>query len=199
MTLAVANLSRPGLGPLSFTLEAGECRLLRGASGAGKSLLLRALADLDPNEGEVRLDGEAREALAAPLWRRRVAYLPAETGWWAEIVGEHLADRAGAGELLAALGLPEACLDWPVSRLSSGERQRLGLIRVLLLAPRVYLLDEPTAALDAPAAAAVEALVAARLAAGAVALWVTHDDAQAARLGGRQLFMRDGRLEEPGP
>jgi len=58
--LAVRNLTRPGLEPTSFELAAGECVALRGPSGAGKTLLLRALADLDPNEGEVALDGTPR-------------------------------------------------------------------------------------------------------------------------------------------
>ena len=196
--LSVRSLSRPGLGPISLTLEAGECLVLRGPSGAGKTLLLRALADLDPNDGEVRLQGKEREQQPAPDWRRRVAYLPAETGWWAETVGAHFPEPAAARPLLATLGLPADCLDWPVARLSTGERQRLGLIRVLLLEPRVYLLDEPTGALDEAAADAVERMIRARLAAGAAAIWVTHDDTQAARLADRQLAIEAGRLREAG-
>ena len=84
--LSVTDLTRLELGPLSFSVEAGECLALRGPSGAGKSLLLRAIADLDPNEGRVSLDGESREDMPAPDWRRRVAYLAAEAGWWADTV-----------------------------------------------------------------------------------------------------------------
>ena len=196
MLLSVTNLSRSGLGPLSLELAAGECLALRGPSGSGKSLLLRALADLDPNEGLVRLAGEPREAIAAPSWRRRVAYLPAETGWWAETVAGHFADPDAAHTLLGDLALPADCLDWPVTRLSTGERQRLGLIRVLLLEPRVYLLDEPTAALDEQAGAAVERLIEARLHDGAAAIWVTHDAAQADRVADRQITIAEGRLRE---
>ena len=87
---SVRNLSRPGLEPLSFELAAGGCLGISGPSGAGKSLLLRALADLDASEGEVGLDGTRREDLPAPLWRRRVCFLPAESGWWADRVGAHL-------------------------------------------------------------------------------------------------------------
>ena len=199
MFLSVTNLRRPGLGPLSLELAAGECLVLRGPSGSGKSLLLRALADLDPNEGDVRLAGQAREAQAAPDWRRGVAYLPSETGWWTETVGAHFPDAESARPLLATLGLPEACLDWPVAQLSTGERQRLGLIRVLLLDPQVYLLDEPTAALDTDAAAAVERIIRARLEAGAAAIWVTHDAAQAARVADRQITIRDGKLDQAAP
>ena len=71
--LVVRGLRRPGLEPVSFELADGECLALRGPSGAGKSLLLRALSDLDPNKGEASLDGQAREAMAAPQWRRAVA------------------------------------------------------------------------------------------------------------------------------
>ena len=53
-----------------------------GPSGSGKSLFLRALADLDPNEGDLRLDGESREAMSGPQWRRRVTYVAGESGWW---------------------------------------------------------------------------------------------------------------------
>ena len=69
-------------------------------------------------------------------------------------------------------------------------------MRLLRLAPRVLLLDEPPAALDEAAAARVEAMLAERLAAGVAILLVTHDDAQAARLAGRRLRIADGRLED---
>ena len=52
----IADLKTPFVGPVSLSIASGECVSLRGASGAGKSLLLRAIADLDPNEGDVRLD-----------------------------------------------------------------------------------------------------------------------------------------------
>ena len=197
--LSVSSVTRPGLEPVSFELADGECIALRGPSGSGKSLLLRALADLDPNEGEVGLDGIARSATAAPDWRRQVTYLPAEPGWWAETVGSHFAESAAPALLLSRLGMPAGCLDWPVAQLSTGERQRLGLIRVLLLEPRVYLLDEPTSGLDEALAAAVEALVAEHLAAGASALWVTHDPAQARRIAGRLLEVSEGRVSEAAP
>src|SRR5215217_699140 len=172
-----------------------------GASGSGKTQLLRAVADLDPNEGTVLLDGIPRETLPAPAWRRLVAYLPAEPGWWADTVAGHFADWATAAPLAERLGLPAACGAWPVQRLSTGERQRIALVRALASGPppgpRVFLLDEPTAGLDGAAAAAVEALVAERrAAAGAGVVWVTHDAAQAGRVGRRRLLLRDGRVEE---
>ena len=194
--LRVRNLHVIGLAPVDLDLDAGDCIALSGPSGSGKTLILRSLADLDPGEGEVALDGEARDSIAAPMWRRRVAYLAAEPGWWADVVGAHFPDLAAARELAAALGLSEKFFDAPVAQVSTGERQRLALVRLLLLAPRIMLLDEPTAALDEAAAGRVEAVLAERLAAGVAILLVTHDDAQAARLAGRRLRIADGRLED---
>lgn len=155
-----------------------------GPSGGGKSRLLRAIADLDPNEGEVTLDGEDRRQMSGPEWRRRVIYLAAGPGWWAERVGEHLPDWAAAQPLVATVGLPEDCNSWPVARLSTGERQRLALVRALVRRPRVLLLDEPTSGLDGEAVVAVEAVLAAERAEhGTGILWVTHDPAQAERVG----------------
>ena len=198
--LSVRDLRRLHLAA-SFDLAAGECVVLRGPSGAGKTQLLRALADLDPNEGTVLLDGTPREAVPAPLWRGRVVYLAAEPGWWADTVGEHFPDWRAAAFLAERLGLPAACGTWPVQQLSTGERQRLALVRALVSVPppgpRVLLLDEPTAGLDEAAKAAAEALVAERRAAtGLGVLWVTHDAAQARRVARRWLLVRDGLLEE---
>lgn len=192
--LVVRGLTRPGLEPASFELDDGECIAVRGPSGSGKTLLLRAIADLDPNAGEVRLDGRPRESIPAPQWRRLIRYLAAEPGWWGEIVGEHFVDWSAAAPIVEQLGLPPEARDWPVARLSTGERQRLALIRGLECVPRVLLLDEPTAALDAVATEAVERLIAARRRDGAAVLWVTHDPAQAGRVAGRVLGIADGRL-----
>lgn len=197
--LSVSDLHRPGLGPLSFTLETGECLAVRGPSGAGKSLLLRAIADLDPNEGEVSLDGARREDMAAPDWRRRVTYLASEPGWWADRVAEHFADWPKARAIAEALGLPSDCGDWQVARLSTGEKQRLGLVRSLVIEPRVLLLDEPTSGLDPEATEAVERLIGARLAGGVSVVWVTHDRDQAKRVARRWLEIAKGQAREVRP
>jgi ABC-type iron transport system FetAB ATPase subunit len=181
-------------GPFGLALAAGDCVAVTGPSGSGKSLFLRMIADLDPNEGEVWLDGTARSSMPAPVWRRRVSYAAAEPGWWDEAVAAHFPDLAAARAMAARLGLEPAMLDGPVLRLSTGERQRLALIRALLPDPPALLLDEPTGALDGKSVALVEALLRARLGGGTAILLVSHDAALAARLGGRHLVMQDCRL-----
>src|SRR5215475_6677140 len=112
---------------VSFDLQDGECVALQGPSGVGKTLLLRSIADLDPNEGTVKLDGTLREAVPAPVWRKRVTYVAAEPGWWCDTVKEHFTDWDDALLLATRLGLPDNCGPWPIQRLSSGEKQRLAL------------------------------------------------------------------------
>ena len=194
--LTVHGLSTRVLKPTSFRLDAGECVAVQGPSGAGKSLLLRAVADLDPSTGDVRLDGITREDMSAPEWRRRVTYVPAESGWWADHVGAHFAVPERAVPRREALGRPGGALDWPVARLSTGERQRLALVRALAHGPRVLLLDEPTGALDLEATERVETLLRAELARGVGVLIVTHAPAQADRLAGRRLRVKGGEVWE---
>ena len=195
--LQVRDLCTTVLKAASLTLRTGECVAVRGPSGAGKTLLLRAVADLDPNHGSVSLDGRDRATSPGPEWRRLVGYVPAEPGWWADTVGEHFRDWAAAQVRLRQLGFTADTQSWPISRMSTGERLRMALVRALMAQPKVLLLDEPTAALDAASVTAVEALIASRLAAGLAALWVTHEPAQAGRVAHRQLLVEAGRLREP--
>lgn len=194
--LRVRGLRTKVGGPADLDLAGGEIVALSGPSGAGKSLILRAIADLDPAEGEVSLKGVPRASIPAPEWRRRVALVPAESGWWGDRVREHFSGDETALDTapIEALGLEAGALDWEVSRLSTGERHRLAIARALAMRPQVWLLDEPTAALDAAATARIEALLAAERDRGAAILLVTHDPAQAARLADRTLTVADGRL-----
>jgi ABC-type iron transport system FetAB ATPase subunit len=191
--LEIRDVRRLHLGPISFGIDAGECVSLQGPSGSGKSLLLRALADLDPHEGAVLLDGVAQNEMAGPEWRRRVGYLPAESGWWARTVGEHFVGDAD----FAALGFEREVCDWDVSRLSTGERQRLALLRLLANEPDALLLDEPTANLDAKSADAVEAMVQRYTEErGASVLWVAHDGGQRRRVASRGFVITGSMLED---
>ena len=194
--LRVRHLRRPGVSLDRLDLTQGEVMAVRGPSGAGKTLLLRALADLDASTGEIRLDGAAKDDMPGPTWRRLIGYVAAEPAWWADTVDEHVSDWTVAAGLVEALGLEPACRHWRVARLSTGERQRLALVRALALQPRVMLLDEPTAGLDAEATAAVERVLAESRDRGMGLLWVTHDHLQAARVARRALRVERGRAWE---
>lgn len=198
--LEISNLRSALIGPISLVVGAGECVAIEGMSGAGKSLFVRAIADLDPNEGSIILNGDPRDKMDADRWRSRVALLPAESGWWSDHVRDHFHDGTRTQALLHAVGLGQA-LDWGVDRLSTGERQRLALVRALARSPEVLLLDEPTAALDSASIASVEALLGGELERGVAMILVTHDSDQARRFARRRYRMADGRLSpvtEPG-
>lgn len=183
------------VGPISLELAAGECVCISGASGAGKSLLLRAIADLEPHSGTALLDDTECSALKAPAWRRRVGLLPAESAWWYERVGAHF--EAPRSDWFTRLGFPADVLDWEVGRLSTGERQRLALLRLLCNQPQALLLDEPTASLDPEAVGRVEALIAEyHTEHAAPVLWVSHDPRQIARVARRHYRIADGQLQE---
>ena len=194
--LSIRALQSPISGPCSLELGAGECVAVMGASGAGKSVLLRLIADLDPGSGEVLLNGQPRSAFSGPAWRQQVMYLAAEPAWWGPTVIEHFppGSQAALLEMASALGLRQGFIDIPLTQLSTGERQRLALLRGLLRRPQVLLLDEPTAALDETSVAAVEQLLQRCQQQGLSLLWVTHSQAQAARVGQRCMQLLDHQL-----
>ncbi|MCP4702165.1 MAG: ATP-binding cassette domain-containing protein [Gammaproteobacteria bacterium] len=202
--LRIAKLCYHGIGPFDFILAPAQCTCLTGASGTGKSLMLRAITDLDPHEGEIFLDSETCADMPAPAWRRQVGLLAAETYWWHDSVGEHFPD-AEATETpdlrwigyLECLGFEPDVVHWTVQRLSSGERQRLALVRLLKNHPKVLLLDEPTANLDSESTRRVEALIKRYQEENqAPVLWVTHNRAQIERVADRHLSISDATLAE---
>jgi len=186
-----------GMAPLSMQLAAGECVGLGGDSGCGKTRLLRALADMDEHIGSVALDGVDASAMPASQWRKQVVLLPAESQWWHDTVGEHFSDRQAITPALEAMGFSEATLGWQLSRCSSGEKQRLAILRLLANQPRVLLLDEPTANLDPDNTLRVENLILDYIAAnGAACLWVSHNRLQRQRVARRQLECIGGAFHE---
>ena len=194
--LRVEGLTRLGLGPFDFEVADGACLAVTGPSGAGKSVLLRAIADLDVNVGRVRTGRMARADVSGPQWRRAVALLPAESGWWADAVAAHFRDVAAVRPLLERVGLDGQALDWQVARLSTGERHRLALLRALEQGPEVLLLDEPTTMLDAGTTGLVEDMLRARMALGLTIVMVTHDPEQPGRIADRVMWLEGGKLRE---
>jgi putative ABC transport system ATP-binding protein len=197
--LLVKQLRSEIAGPFELNLGKGACAAITGPSGSGKSLFLRMIADLDPNEGEVWLNGRERASMPAPEWRKHATYVSAESGWWADMVIEHFARnrRSEIAALAARLGVRVDRLDAPVGQLSTGEKQRLSLVRALLPSPLVLLLDEPTGPLDEESVAQVEILLQERMATGTSILLVTHDPNQAERLGSQRYRMVAGHMEMP--
>ena len=154
------------------------------------------IADLDDNTGTILLNGAARDTMPAPHWRRQVMYVAAESGWWADKVREHMQPAAEASALAPRLGLREELLDAPVAQLSTGERQRMALLRAIIRKPAVLLLDEPTSALDQASTLAVETLLTELAAAGTGLVVVSHNEQQAERIATRRVQMTHGTLTD---
>ena len=191
MPLIVHQLQTSQLGPLDLKLETGERLFIHGPSGAGKSLLLRTLADLAPHQGLITLDGEPQNNLTPSKWRRMVGYLPAENHWWGATVGEHF--TKAMPQQFQQLGLSLECLDWQLERCSSGERQRLALLRLLQNQPQILLLDEATANLDPENGQRFEQLLLEyQRQQQAAMIWVSHDPSQISRLASRTLYLTNG-------
>lgn len=189
---------------VSGELRAGARTVLLGPNGAGKTLTLRVCHGLVvPTHGSVRWSGPGAGADPARsqamvfqrpvLLRRSVA---ANVAWPLRLRGLARAERRErATEALEATGLA-GFAQRPARRLSIGEQQRVALARAWALRPEVIFLDEPTAALDPGAAAAVEGLVHAIGAAGTKVVLTTHDLGQARRLADEVWFLHRGRLLE---
>ena len=196
--LQIKGLRRLHLGPIDLDIDRGCCASIAGRSGSGKSVLLRMIADLDPHDGDALLDGNACSRMPAPVWRRMVTYVAAESGWWDEHVGDHFAADVDLPALLPQVGIGPDAAAWPVVRLSTGERQRLALLRALSPENRVLLLDEPTSGLDSDSTELVEALLRKRMGDGTAILLVTHDPEQALRMASYHYELEDGRLRSVG-
>jgi len=195
--LVIVGLANRQVRGVELGIPGGVCVTLSGPSGSGKSLFLRSIADLDPHEGDIYVNGEECRQVAAPEWRRRVMMVPAESQWWHETVGEHFPDDVQIS--FEALGFDASVVDWQVDRMSTGEKQRLGILRALCRKPEVLLLDEPTSALDNENRLAVEKLVHAYCQeANVPVLWVSHDREQVERISARHMTISGGRLCEQG-
>ncbi|WP_229333005.1 ABC transporter ATP-binding protein [Halomonas sp. KAO] len=197
-TIDALSLERLAVGELadaSLTIHAGEVHCLSGPSGSGKSRLLRAVADLEPHGGQVWLGDIAQSSLPAHAWRAKVMLVPAESQWWAERVGEHMPRPSDTD--LEALGFTPEVLDWQVARLSSGEKQRLALLRAISREPAALLLDEPTANLDDATTRRIETWLSQRIRErGWPVIWVAHNPDQIARVAQRHWRIAGSELIE---
>ncbi len=194
-SLRLQDVAIGELQAVNLTVAPGEIVCLSGASGSGKSRLLRAVADLEPHDGEIALRELVQGRIPGHLWRAAVMLVPAESQWWAETVGEHFSP--GMHLDLAPLGFDDAVMGWSISRLSSGEKQRLALARAVAREPKALLLDEPTANLDPDSIRRVEDWLQDLIRQRSLpVLWVAHDQAQIERVGQRHFRIFNGSLEQ---
>jgi putative ABC transport system ATP-binding protein len=185
---------------LSFEVADDGITTVTGPSGSGKSTLLRLCNRLVVADGGVvRLRGVDVASIDPLALRRTVGLVLQRPVAFAGTVAENLREArpfdgsVGAlGATLERVGLDAALLDRPADELSGGELQRVCLARTLLTEPTVLLLDEPTSSLDEQSAERVERTICELVRGGLRALWVTHDAAQARRVGVRNVALAAG-------
>ncbi|MEZ5380438.1 MAG: phosphate ABC transporter ATP-binding protein [Microthrixaceae bacterium] len=182
----------------SLDIASGGITVITGPSGAGKSTLLRCCNRLvAPTTGRVLYRGTSLADIEPHEHRRQVGMVFQQPVPFPGTVAENLRtvadlDDGEVSELLERVALAPNVAQREATELSGGESQRMCLARTLTTRPSVLLADEPTSSLDPEAAETLERLARSLAESGTTVLWVTHDPAQAKRLGDRHL-----RLDQP--
>lgn len=190
---------------VSLHVNEGDVTSIIGPSGAGKSSFLRLLNRLDePTDGTVYLDGTDYREINPEELRQRVGLIPQEPALQPGTVVENVAisdrlhdepvDEQRVAAILDRMNLSEY-VERDVADLSGGERQRVAIARTLYVEPEVLLLDEPTAHLDTATETQIEELLGELIREDDLTgVLVTHDTAQAERLGDRVVEFRAGQV-----
>lgn len=214
LAYVVAGVDRPLLQSVTFALEPGAALGILGSSGSGKSTLARLIAGCwQPHSGEIRLDGADLRQWPRERLGRYLGYLPQDVQLFAGTVAENIArlDAAPAESIVAAardahahdliLRLPrgyDTRIGPSGSGLSGGQRQRVALARAVFGQPRLVVLDEPDANLDAEGEEALRATLRVLRAAGTTVVVVSHHTTLLAELD-RLLVLKDGQPQLFGP
>jgi len=199
----------PVLHGIDLHVPAGSFTAILGPSGCGKTTLLRLIGGFDrPDAGCIRLGDEVlyEHGRSVSPERRRIGYVAQEGALFPHLTvaqnvefglrGDRKQKQSRVAELLNLVGLTDPALaQRSPHQLSGGQQQRVALARALAPSPRMILLDEPFASLDASLRESTRQAVAASLAAaGATTILVTHDQAEALSLADQVAVMRQGRL-----
>jgi putative ABC transport system ATP-binding protein len=199
--VSVRRAGRLILDAVTATIPATGITVVSGPSGAGKTTLLRLCNRLEvPDAGTVSYRGQPLEELDPLLLRRRVGMVFQRPTPFPGTVADNLAvahPAAGSEQLITAMervALDPGLITQEARTLSGGELQRMCLARTLVTKPETLLLDEPTSALDAQPKRIFENTARDLAAQGITIIWVTHDDAQAARVADQTYQLRDGHL-----
>jgi iron(III) transport system ATP-binding protein len=199
---------KPVLRGLDLTVDAGTITAILGASGSGKTTLLRVLCGFERSErGSIVIDGEVVDSPTqyVPPERRRIGYVPQDGNLFPHLsiagnirfgLPRGAESRQRVSDLLDMIGLSDRARSYP-HQLSGGQQQRVALARALAVHPRLVLLDEPFASLDAALRASVRGDVVRILRdAGATALLVTHDQDEALSLSDTVAVLRGGVIAQ---
>jgi putative ABC transport system ATP-binding protein len=191
---------------ISFQVDKGDFISIVGASGSGKSTMLKLISHLiSPTSGEILYRERDMMSYDPVLLRREIRYCVQSGGLFGRTVEDNLAfpyevrglgmDRDAVLSMLAKFGLASEALKEENKNLSGGEKQRVALVRTLLLKPEVVLLDEVTSALDIENARIVEEIIRELNESGTTILWITHSPEQSRRLANKLMTVENGQIK----
>jgi iron(III) transport system ATP-binding protein len=200
--------NKPVLTGVDLQVNAGTITAILGPSGSGKTTLLRVICGFERAQaGSIAIDGEVVDDSRrfVPPERRRIGYVPQEGNLFPHLtvagnirfgLRRNEESRRRVGELLNMIGLADRARSYP-HQLSGGQQQRVALARALAIRPRLVLLDEPFASLDATLRASVRHEVSRILReAEATALLVTHDQDEALSMSDHVAVIREGAIAQ---
>jgi len=203
----------PALFDINFVVEKNEFVFINGPSGAGKTTLLKLLYMGEPaSEGQILIDGINLSRLQKkkiPLLRRNFGIIfqdfkliPSKTVYENVALVPEAAGKTGrlvqkkVSSVLRAVGMEDKQKAFPLT-LSGGEQQRVAIARAVAGDPKIILADEPTGSLDAESAGMIMKLLQGFHTRGSTVIIATHDTELIKKTGGRIVYLKQGRMQQP--